>query len=67
MDLNSWTPVDKARRWAVLVAGYLACFILLAVWLGLNWPWWLSLIAGIAGYFCTFYVVFTLLRSLFRR
>lgn len=67
MDLNSWTPVDKARRWAVLVAGYLACFVLLAVWLGLGWPWWLALIAGLAGYFLAFYPVFALLRTTLRR
>lgn len=67
MDLDSWTPVDKARRWAVLIAGYLACVMLVVFWLVLHWPWWLAPLGAVGVYFLAFYPLYALLRSLFSR
>ena len=50
MDLNSWTPNDKARRLAVLLAVYLSLSAALALGLGLGWAWYLAVLAGVLLY-----------------
>ena len=65
MDLNSWTPNDKARRLAVLLAAYLSLSAVFALALGLGWAWYLALLAGLVLYFVIYALSFTLLRRMF--
>lgn len=67
MDLESWTPKDKARRLAVLIAIYAAMMALMLSWLALKWPWYLVPGVGIASYFLVFYAAYAVLRQFFRR
>lgn len=67
MDLESWTPKDKARRLAVLIAIYVAMMVLMLSWLALGWPWYLVPFVAIASYFLVFYTAYAVLRQYFRR
>ncbi|WP_027483405.1 hypothetical protein [Deinococcus pimensis] len=67
MDLESWTPRDKARRITVLIAGYFACFMFVVFWMVLNWPWYLSPLGAVASYAALYYPLFALLRRRIRR
>lgn len=67
MDLESWTPKDKARRLAVLVALYLATMLMVVSVLALNWPWFVAPLVGAVGYAVAFYVAYAVLRNTFRR
>lgn len=67
MDLESWSPKDKARRLAILIAIYVAMMALMLSWLALGWPWYVVPAVGIASYFLVFYATYTVLRQFFRR
>ncbi|WP_034346149.1 hypothetical protein [Deinococcus misasensis] len=42
MDLNSWTPKDKSRRFGILVGFLSGCFAAL-IWIGdMGWNAWLA-------------------------
>lgn len=47
MDLDSWTPQDKARRLSVVVWVYFACIVGLLLVLGLGWPWYAGVLAAV--------------------
>ncbi|SEI63473.1 hypothetical protein SAMN04488058_101195 [Deinococcus reticulitermitis] len=65
MDLNSWTPNDKARRLAVLLAVYLSLSAALALGLGLGWTWYLAVLAGVLLYGVIYALSFSVLRRMF--
>ncbi|GGI81626.1 hypothetical protein [Deinococcus wulumuqiensis] len=67
MNLDSWTPTDKARRLATLVAAYLAVAAVLGCWLGLAWPWYFALLAGVALYAALYFVSYAVFKQLFGR
>lgn len=66
VDLNSWTPTDKARRLAILVAVYFAVCMHIVFWAVLGWPWYGSLAAAVGCYFALFQPLFAFLRKRFR-
>lgn len=65
MDLNSWTPTDKARRLAILIAVYVATCLYIVFWAVLAWPWYLSSVVAVGCYFALFYPLFAFLRKRF--
>ncbi|WP_291432538.1 hypothetical protein [Deinococcus sp.] len=67
MDLESWTPVDNARRLATLIAVGAAMFSFLALWLGVAWHPLLALASGVVIGVLVWAAAFPLLRALFRR
>lgn len=67
MDLNSWTPTDKARRLAIVIAVYFAVCVYIVCWAALAWPWYLSLPVALGCYFALFYPLFAFLRERFHR
>lgn len=67
MDLESWTPKDKARRVAVLAAVYIAMILMVVSVLALNWPWYVAPFVGIASYWVVFRSAYAAFRSYFRR
>ncbi|MEF2277236.1 hypothetical protein V3W47_02930 [Deinococcus sp. YIM 134068] len=67
MDLDSWTPTDKARRVAVFIAVYAAILMLVVFWLVLGWPWYLAPLGALVVYPVVFYPSFVVLRSVMRR
>ena len=67
MDLESWTPVDNARRLATLIAVGAAMFSFLALWLGAMWHPLLALPGGVVIGGLLWAAAFPLLRALFRR
>lgn len=67
MDLDSWTPVDKARRLAVLIAVYVALVMLVVFWLVLGWPWYLAPLGALAVYPVVYLPLFAVLRNVMRR
>ena len=48
MDLDSWTPEDNARRYAIMVASCLGAFVGIAMWLAAQIHFLLALAAGFA-------------------
>ena len=67
MDLESWTPVDNARRLATLIAVGAAMFSLMALWLGAAWHPLLALLAAALTGVLVWAASFRLLRYLLRR
>ncbi|PYE51949.1 hypothetical protein [Deinococcus yavapaiensis] len=67
MDLESWTPSDKARRIAIAVAIQFAVFVFVLVWIALAWPWYAIVLAPLVAYVLAFYPVFGVLKKLIRR
>ncbi|MFC4640252.1 hypothetical protein [Deinococcus hohokamensis] len=67
MDLESWTPKDKARRLAVLAAVYIAMILMVVSVLALNWPWYVAPLVGLVSYWLAFSSAYAAFRSLFRR
>lgn len=67
MDLNSWTPTDKARRLAIVIAVYAAVCLYIVFWAVLAWPWYLSSLAAVGCYFALFHPLFAFLRERFRQ
>lgn len=65
MNLDSWTPQDKARRVALLLASYLAVIAGLAFWLGLHWAWYMALLAGLVLWGVAFVLSYAILRQTF--
>lgn len=66
MDLNSWTPTDKARRLAVLLAAYLSLSAAFVFGLALGWAWYLALLGAGLLYLVIYALSFALLRRMFR-
>lgn len=66
MDLDANTPIDRARRWAILSAANVAVFVLGLVWLALAWPWYLVILAPVAVYLLLFPVAFAVFRRFIR-
>ena len=66
MDLNSWTPQDKTRRLATLIAAYLAVTAAFVFWLGLHWTWYLAALTGIVLYFVVYALSYAVLKGVFR-
>lgn len=67
MDLNSWTPEDNARRYAIMAASSFGAFVGIAVWLGAEQHPLLGLLAGIAAGFLAFYPLRWLLLRIYDR
>lgn len=66
MDLNSLTPEDHARRYALLVSISLGCFIFLLCWMGVQWNVALAALAGIVSAGVLFFPLRALMRLIFR-
>lgn len=66
MDLNSWTPQDKTRRLATLIAAYFSTTAAFVFWLGLHWPWYLATLAGIVLYLVVYALSYAVLKGVFR-
>ncbi|ANC71542.1 hypothetical protein [Deinococcus radiodurans] len=66
MNLDSWTPTDKARRLATLIAAYLATSAGLIAALGLHWPWYLALLSVLVLYGVLYVVGYAVLKAVFR-
>ena len=48
MDLDSLTPVDHARRYAMLLASSVGTFVFIAIWMALNWNFFVAVLIGVA-------------------
>ncbi len=67
MDLDSWTPRDKARRLAVMISVYFACVMFVVFWMVFHWPWYLSPFGAVVSYAALFYPLFAYLQKVIRR
>lgn len=55
MDLDSLTPVDHARRYALLLASSVGTFVFIAIWMALNWNFFVAVLLGVAAGTLAFY------------
>lgn len=62
MDLDSLTPVDHARRFALMLTSALGSFVLVAVWMALEWHFVVALLLGVAAGVVAFYPFKMLMR-----
>ncbi|GGM53361.1 hypothetical protein GCM10008956_31670 [Deinococcus arenae] len=67
MDLDSWTPKDKARRTAVLISSYVTMMVMVAGAYAFHWPWFVVPVAGVLAYALFYYASYALLLQYFRR
>ena len=67
MNLDSWTPKDKARRTAVLLASYVTMMVMVAGAYAFHWPWFLIPVAGVMAYALFYYPLYTLFLQYFGR
>lgn len=67
MDLNSLTPEDHARRYALLCSICLGCFVLLACWMAAELGFVVSVLAGVVAGVLLFWPLRALMRQVFRK
>lgn len=67
MDLNSLTPEDHARRYALLGCICLGCFAFLACWMAVGLHFLLSALVGVALSLVLFFPIRALMRAVLRR
>ncbi len=65
MDLDSLTPVDHARRFALLLSSSLGTFTFVAVWMALGWPVLAAVLIGGAAGLLGFYPLRAVMRLFF--
>ena len=67
MDLDSWTPEDNARRFAMMVAMSIGVFVGLVTWLALEIHLLLALVLGVLVGLISFYPLRWLLLLIYNR
>ncbi|GAA4017505.1 hypothetical protein GCM10022631_32750 [Deinococcus rubellus] len=65
MDLDSLTPVDHARRYAILLASSVGTFVFIAIWMALEWNFFVAVLIGVAVGTLAFYPLRAVSRLLF--
>ena len=65
MDLDSLTPVDHARRFALLLASSLGTFVFVALWMALGWHFLLAALGGVLAGTLGFYPLRAVMRLFF--